>query len=57
MVGQRWDERELTILKENYESQTEENFIILLPDRSYKSLEHKANRRGLAKPSRAWSEG
>lgn len=56
MAGKKWEEQELLILQENYDSKTQKDFMELLPSRSYKSIECMANRLGLSKPSRAWTE-
>jgi hypothetical protein len=56
MAGKKWEEQELSIIKENYESKSQKDFMELLPSRSYRSIECMANRLGLSKPSRAWSE-
>jgi hypothetical protein len=56
MAGKKWEEQELLIIKENYASRSQKDFMELLPSRSYRSIECMANRLGLSKPSRVWSE-
>lgn len=55
MAGKKWTEKELDIIRNNYEELGEEEFKGLLPNRTYKSIECKASKLGLNKPSNAWS--
>ena len=56
MAGKKWTGQEEATIKENYENASAEDFSLLLPDRTYKSIECMASRLGLNKPTRGWDE-
>jgi hypothetical protein len=56
MAGKKWEEQEISIIRESYELCGPKRLKELLPYRTYKSIECMANRLGLSKPDRAWSE-